>query len=103
MRSSFAAVACLALIPALLQAHTVSMSTGELRVDGPTATFELRMPQYEISNLGNPEQALLDHFRFGDGHRTTSSCHADAGMYVCTANYEFSALVTDQLQVECTL
>src|SRR5580700_2749509 len=93
-----------ALLTAIvLQAHTVSMSTGELRVDGPTATYELRMPLYEIANLQNPETTLLDHLRFGVGHRTKSSCHADAGMYVCTADYEFPALIPDRLQVECTL
>ena len=91
------------LIPTNLSAHTVSMSTGELRVDGPTAIFELRMPLYEITNIPNPETTLLDHLRFGEGHRTKSSCHADGGMYVCTADYEFPALIPDRLNVGCTL
>lgn len=91
------------LVPFVLDAHTVSISTGELRVDGPTATYELRMPLYEIANLQNPETALLDHLRFGDGHRTKSSCMPEGGMYVCSANYEFPALIPDRLHVECTL
>jgi hypothetical protein len=80
----------------------VSISTGELRVDGPTAVYELRIPIYEIANIQNPETALLDHIRFGDGHRTKSSCGPDGGMYVCTARYEFPALIPDRLSVECT-
>jgi hypothetical protein len=80
----------------------VSISTGELRVDGPTALYELRIPVYEIANIQNPETALLDHIRFGDGHRTKSSCGPQGGMYVCTASYEFPALIPDRLSVECT-
>lgn len=95
--------AFLVLTPALLKGHTVSISTGELRVDGPTAVFELRMPMYEVANLQNRAAVLLDHLRFGDGHRTKSSCREDGGIYVCTADYEFPALIPDKLGVECTL
>ncbi len=89
-------------LPRFAYAHTVSISTGELRVDGPTAVYELRIPIYEVANIQNPETTLLDHIRFGDGHRTKSSCRADGGMYVCTANYEFPTLIPDKLAVECT-
>ena len=89
-------------LPLMLKAHVVSMSTGELRVDGPTAVYELRMPIYEVANMQNPETTLLDHIRFGAGHRTKSSCRTDAGMLVCTADYEFPALVPDKLEVDCT-
>jgi hypothetical protein len=92
----------LLVLPLVLNAHVVSMSTGELRVDGPTAVYELRMPLYEVANIQNPETALLDHIRFGDGHRTKSSCHPDAGMLVCTADYEFPTLVPDKLDMDCT-
>jgi hypothetical protein len=78
------------------------MSTGELRVDGPTAVFELRMPMYEVAHVENPEETLLQNIRFGDGHMTRSSCQAEGDTYVCTANYEFPALLPDKLPVECT-
>ena len=91
------------VLPRFAHAHTVSISTGELRVDGPTAVYELRIPIYEIGNIQNPETTLLDHIRFGDGHRTKSSCRAEGGMFVCTANYEFPTLIPDKLAVECTL
>ncbi len=76
------------------------MSTGELRVDGPLADYELRMPMYEIAHVANPE-TLLDHIRFAGAHRVSSNCHEDAGTYVCTAHYEFSGLL-DRVDVECT-
>lgn len=78
------------------------MSTGELRVDGPTAVYELRIPMYEAAHVANPETALIDHVRFGGAHRTSSKCHEEEGTYVCVASYEFPTLI-DRVSVECTL
>ena len=78
------------------------MSTGELRVDGPTAVYELRIPMYEVAHVANPETALIDHLRFAGAHRTSSACHVEEDTYVCIAKYEFPALI-DRLNVECTL
>jgi len=98
MRSS---VAGLVLGVAPVWAHVVSLSTGELSVDGPTAVYELRMPMFELAHITHPETALLDHIRFDDAHRTSASCHEEDGSYACRATYEFSGLV-DRLDVECT-
>jgi hypothetical protein len=95
-RLSFAA---LLLTP--LWAHTVSMSTGELRIDGPLAEYELRIPMYEVGQMGNPA-TILDHIRFDGGHRTKASCANEDGTYVCKASYEFETLVPERLDVECT-
>jgi hypothetical protein len=94
-------VAGLLLGIAPVWAHVVSMSTGELRVDGPTAVYELRMPMFEVAHIANPETALLDHIRFDDAHRTSGACHQEDSSYACRATYEFSGLV-DRLDVECT-
>ena len=91
------------LLGASAQAHVVSISTGELHLDGPTAVFELRIPMYEVSPVPHPETALLAQFHFGDGHLTHSSCREDQGTYVCRGEYEFPGLHPDSLQVECTL
>jgi hypothetical protein len=99
-RSACPARWLIVLIAAPLYAHIVSMSTGELRVDGPLADYELRMPMYEVAHVANPE-TLLDHIRFGGAHRVSARCHEDAGMYVCQAHYEFSGRV-DRVEVECT-
>jgi hypothetical protein len=99
VRSRSVAELFLGIFPAW--AHIVSMSTGELSVDGPTAVYELRMPMFEVAHIAKPETALLDHIRFGDAHRTSGACHEEDGSYDCRATYEFSGLV-DRLDVECT-
>ena len=78
------------------------MSTGELRVDGPTAVYELRIPMYEAAHVANPETALIDQVKFIGAHRTSSKCHEEDGTYVCVASYEFPTLI-DRVTVECTL
>ncbi len=91
------------LLAASAQAHVVSISTGELHMDGPTAVFELRIPMYEAAPVPHPETTLLAQFRFGDGHLTRSNCHEEEGTYVCRGEYEFPGLHPDSLHVECTL
>src|SRR5215831_14355917 len=87
-----------------LSAHVMSMSTGEVTVQGNRAHYELRMPVYEIAELKNPEPLLFEHIRFStagqDGRITQKSCHAEMaqGSYICTAEYEFP-LAVDRLDV----
>jgi hypothetical protein len=88
---------------ATLEAHVVSISTGELRMDGPTASFTLSVPMYEIAQIAHPETELLAHFRFGDGHLTRSSCQQEDSSYVCRGEYEFPGLHPDSIEVQCTL
>jgi hypothetical protein len=95
-------LSALLLTAASLSAHVVSMSTGELRVDGPLAVYELRMPMYEVAHVTNPQTALIDHIRFSGAHLTSSACHQEDDTYVCIANYEFPRIV-DRVDVECTL
>src|SRR5205823_5624231 len=89
-------------------AHVMSMSTGDVRLEGNRAHYELRMPVYEIADLKNPELLLFEHIRFStagqDGRITQRACHADMaqGSYICTADYEFPVPV-DRLDVECAL
>jgi hypothetical protein len=98
LKTSFAAL-ILAAAPAC--AHVVSMSTGELRVDGPTAVYELRMPMYEVAHVTNPEKTLIEHIRFQNAQRTSAKCQEEDGTYVCRSTYEFPRLL-DRLEVECT-
>jgi len=97
---------CLALaLPC--SAHMVSMSSGELKVEGDRAHFELRMPMYEVAHVKAPAHTLLEQVRFkaGGAWATASnqSCSDQQGTYVCTADYQFPAPVDAALQVECTL
>jgi hypothetical protein len=88
-------------------AHMMSMSSGDLTVEGARAHYELRMPLYEIAHVADPEHGLLDRIRFSSGgreaKRVAESCRADRahGVYVCTADYDFAAPV-ERVDVECT-
>ena len=89
-----------------LLAHMVSMSSGELRVEGDRAHYELRTPMYEVAHVHDPEHTLLDNVRFkGAGawaKPMNPACGQQQDTYVCTADYQFPAPV-DVLEVECTL
>ncbi len=93
----------LLLSASLVHAHVVSMSNGELHVDGRAATYELRIPMYEVAHVANPETALLDHVKFQGAHRISGSCQAQGETYVCHAEYEFDRPVPDKIEAECTL
>jgi hypothetical protein len=89
-----------------LTAHMISMSTGDLKVDGNRAHYELRMPMYEVAHVREPEHTPLDHIRFKSGgawaQPSGQSCRQEQDTYVCTADYQFPASV-ETLQVVCTL
>ncbi|MEP6537391.1 MAG: HupE/UreJ family protein [Bryobacteraceae bacterium] len=99
-----AALVCAQTLPG----HTISMSNGDLQIKGNRATFQLRMPAYEITHLQDPERQLFDSFRFSsagqEGKLIEKACHDSPsdGMYVCAGTYEFPAPV-DALDVECRL
>ena len=84
----------------------VSMSTGDLKVDGDRAHYELRMPMYEVAHVREPEHTLLDHIRFESGGAwgkpSGQACRQEQDTYVCTVDYQFPAPV-ETLQAECTL
>lgn len=85
-------------------AHVVSMSSGDLTVDGAHARYELRMPLYEIAHVPHPDRALLDHVRFAGATITSRACREDKSrdLYLCDADYTF-ARAPQQIEVECTL
>jgi hypothetical protein len=93
-------------LAAPLAGHMVSMSTGDLKVDGAHANYELRMPMYEVAHVHEPEHTLLDHVRFRSGgvwaKVSGASCKQEQDTYLCTAEYQFPAPV-ETLQAECTL
>jgi hypothetical protein len=97
----------LAIAASPLYAHVMSMSTGDVTVQGDRAHYELRMPIYEIGELKEPESALFQHIRFStagqNGRLTQRTCHGEmaSGSYICSADYEFPVPV-DRLDVECT-
>ncbi len=89
-------------------AHMISMSSGDVVVNGSRAHYELRMPSYEVAHVHDPERTLLEQVRFASngqaGKLVKKSCReiAAEGSYTCSADYEFPGPV-DRLDVECTL
>jgi len=88
-------------------AHVISMSSGDFRIDGSRATYELRIPIYEIQHVKNPESVLFESIRFAsrgaEAVVKSKSCEEDKqdGSYRCRATYEFPAAV-EELSVICT-
>jgi HupE / UreJ protein len=85
-------------------AHVVSMSSGDLKIEGAHARYELRMPLYEIGHVPHPESALLDHVRFAGARLVSRNCAEDKSrdLYVCDAEYDFDT-PPERVDVECTL
>jgi hypothetical protein len=85
-------------------AHVVSMSSGDLTIQGARARYELRMPLYEIGHVPHPETALLEHVRFAGAKLVSRNCAEDKArdLYVCEAEYDFGT-PPDRVDVECTL
>lgn len=90
------------LAAAAAHAHVVSMSSGDIRISGTHAHYELRMPLYEIAHVQAPERELVAHIRFGGATLAVSACHADAAhdAYLCSADYTLAAPI-EKLEVEC--
>ncbi len=83
--------------------HVMSMSSGDLTIEGARAHYELRMPLYESAHVPDPERTLMQHIHFAGARLVRSECRSDTARdtYVCTADYEFAAPV-DRVDVECT-
>lgn len=76
-------------------AHLLSVSQGELTLDGPVAAYELRMPLSEVPDVEEPQRVLLDAIEIRAGEQTATReealCLSDAGqeLYTCRASYRF--------------
>ncbi len=100
----FGAWLLVVLLAAEAWGHAVSMSSGDLAIEGAHAHFTLRMPLYEIAHTAHPEDALLAHISFAGAHMTAHSCRTDTAQdsFICDADYQFDAPPT-RVDVECTL
>ena len=82
------------------------MSSGDLKIDGAKATYELQIPIYETQTLKDPEHALLDNIHFtgggAPGQILSRQCTSDGATLTCKAAYLFNADI-DRLQVDCKL
>ncbi|HUI77372.1 MAG TPA: HupE/UreJ family protein [Bryobacteraceae bacterium] len=90
-----------------ISAHVLSMSSGDLSVEGRRAHYELRMPQYEVAHIKDPNRSIFENIHFSSGgHEArllSKGCVSDGtanGTYSCTAEYEFAA-PPDSIDVQC--
>jgi hypothetical protein len=99
--------AWLALLSSPAWAHVLSMSSGDLTVEGARAHYELRMPLYEVAHIKDPDRSIFENIHFSSGLRearlVAKSCSTDTAgdSYLCTADYEFAA-PPDWIDVTCT-
>ncbi len=96
-------VLLLATLP--LAAHTISMSTAELKLEGSKGIYELRMPAYEVTHVQKPEQTLFEHVQFSNGGMaakpTEKTCRREGLTFICGAVYDFGKPV-ETVDVTCT-
>lgn len=84
---------------AAARAHMVSMSSGEVRVEGARARYEMRIPLYEVAHVKDPERTLLDAIVFSSAgapaRRSEAKCREEKSedALICVAVYEFAAPV----------
>jgi hypothetical protein len=97
-------VICTLLLASPVLAHVMSMSTGELTINGTSAHYELRIPMYEVAHVQQPQDALLASVRFGGARMVSKECKPDPASesYICVADYTFAKPI-DEIEVECTL
>lgn len=94
---NLAALGSLALLAAPpLAAHVVSISTGEVRIEGAQLRYELRIPLYEVPDPSRGLDLLARvQFRSGDARptRTAEDCRVveAENALLCTATYQFPA------------
>jgi hypothetical protein len=77
----------------------VSISTGEIRLDGVRAHYEVRMPLFEVAQLKDPEKAMMTGIRFLAGgieaRRVDGRCRKvdSENALICNSVYEFPVAV----------
>ena len=86
----------------------MSMSTGDVTVNGARARYELRMPIYEIAHIKTPETSLFEHVRFSSrragGATDTEILPRGFGRQGLPVRGRLrdSRIPVDRLDVECT-
>lgn len=96
------------LLPVALQAHAVSISSGEFVINGAAAHYTLRVPLYETTHLTSPQTELLKQVTFSSGGAEAalqkSDCRAERqnDQYLCEADYTFARPV-DKVSATCRL
>jgi len=101
-------VCALALTAIHADGHVMSLSSGELRLDGAHAELAIEVPLYEVSDLEKPESTVLDSFVLsssaGEAKRLEAACETveSEGAFRCRASYALDEEPAS-VEVECRL
>jgi predicted PurR-regulated permease PerM len=89
------------LLASLAQAHSISVSTSEAKLEGKNLSLNIRLPRYEVEHL--PEAGLAAAFRFTGTRLEASQCKPVENELLCELNYTFPELPSEKLEAQVTL
>jgi hypothetical protein len=72
-------------------AHSVSLSTGELAIDGLVGRYRLRLPAYELRHVSEAERVLLGAVEIAGARLAERRCFDDGYSHVCEGRFVFAA------------
>ncbi|MCX6613390.1 MAG: AI-2E family transporter [Acidobacteria bacterium] len=83
------------LLASLAQAHSISVSTSEGKLEATTLTLNVRLPRYEVEHL--PQAGLAAAFRFTGTTLEASSCKPVENELFCELSYKFPQPPSEKL------
>lgn len=90
------------LLPGLLAAHVISMSTGALTVEGLKAHYSMRVPLYELQHVPEPSRMLPDAISLANANRISAECKTRESNMECVMEYVYAA-PPGEVRVQCKL
>lgn len=91
----------LIVFPALLAAHSISVSTSDAELVESRIVLKLRMPRYEVEHI--PQQGLANAFAFRGAHLTNTECRSEDQELLCTLGFAFPSPPGDQIDATVKL
>lgn len=93
--------ALLLALCASLDAHSISVSTSEAKLDGQSLTLQLRMPRYEAEHI--PASGLAASIKFNDATLTSTECKQVDAELLCDLAYQFKTVPGELIEANVTL
>src|SRR4051812_35749851 len=81
------------IMSSIALAHMISISTGEVRLDGSKLHYEMRMPAYEVAALQDLTRELLPRVDFPGAARISGRCEPKPAenSVICISDWEYPA------------
>ncbi len=94
-------VLSLILLASLAQAHSISVSTSEGKLDATILSLNVRLPRYEVEHL--PQAGLAAAFRFAGAELKSSQCKPVENELFCELSYNSPQTASEKLEAHVTL